>query len=75
MNARTDISTSFTDPDDLDNNRSANPHFQQVLNAGLNRRNLLRGGLGAAWALWRHVHGWAAGPLRRAGAPHRSSLA
>ena len=31
MNARTDLGSPFTDPDDLDNNRSANPHFQDVL--------------------------------------------
>ena len=50
MNARTDLSTSFTDPDDLDNNRSANPHFQEVLSAGMSRRSLLRGTAGGALA-------------------------
>ncbi|MFY8083956.1 MAG: alkaline phosphatase PhoX, partial [Rubrivivax sp.] len=39
---------SFVDPDDQDNNTSANPSFQQVLHAGLSRRNVLRGGLGGA---------------------------
>ncbi|MDP2004621.1 MAG: PhoX family phosphatase [Rubrivivax sp.] len=50
MNARVDISTEFVDPDDLDNNRSANPHFENVLAAGLQRRSLLRGGVGGAMA-------------------------
>ncbi len=50
MNARVDISTEFVDPDDLDNNRSANPHFETVLAAGLQRRSLLRGGVGGAMA-------------------------
>ena len=50
MNARTDLTSTFTDPDDLDNNRSANPHFQDVLNAGMSRRNLLRGSAGGALA-------------------------
>jgi len=48
MNARVDIDTEFVDPDDLDNNRSANPHFQNVLGAGLQRRGLLRGGVAGA---------------------------
>jgi secreted PhoX family phosphatase len=48
MNARVDISTDFVDPDDLDNNQSANPHFQQVLGAGMQRRGLLRGGVAGA---------------------------
>ncbi len=39
---------SFVDPDDQDNNTSANPTFQQVLSSGLSRRNVLRGGLGGA---------------------------
>jgi len=50
MNARVDISTEFVDPDDLDNNASANPHFDHVLAAGLQRRSLLRGGVGGAMA-------------------------
>jgi hypothetical protein len=41
---------TFVDPDDLDNNTSPNRTFQQVLNAGLSRRNMLRGGLGGAMA-------------------------
>ena len=48
MNARVDITTGFVDPDDLDNNLSANPHFQDVLGAGLQRRGLLRGGVAGA---------------------------
>ena len=48
MNARVDISTDFVDPDDLDNNPSANPHFQQVLGTGMQRRGLLRGGVAGA---------------------------
>jgi secreted PhoX family phosphatase len=50
MNARTDLGSPFTDPDDLDNNRSANPHFQEVLSAGMSRRKLLRGTAGGALA-------------------------
>ncbi len=50
MNARVDITTEFVDPDDLDNNRSANPHFDNVLAVGLQRRSLLRGGVGGAMA-------------------------
>jgi uncharacterized protein len=48
MNARVDITTEFVDPDDLDNNRSDNPHFENVLGAGLKRRGLLRGGVASA---------------------------
>jgi uncharacterized protein len=48
MNARVDINTEFVDPDDLDNNQSANPHFQDVLSTGLQRRGLLRGGVAGA---------------------------
>ena len=48
MNARVDINTEFVDPDDLDNNRSANPHFETVLDAGMKRRGLLRGGVAGA---------------------------
>ena len=33
---------------DEDSNTSANPHFEQVLGARLNRRNILRGAVGAA---------------------------
>jgi uncharacterized protein len=42
--------TDFVDPDDQDNNSSANSEFQQVLSSGLSRRGLLRGGLGGAMA-------------------------
>ncbi|MEO6362939.1 MAG: alkaline phosphatase PhoX [Caldimonas sp.] len=35
------------DPDDRDNNTSANPSFEAVLGARLHRRHLLRGGVGA----------------------------
>ncbi len=48
MNARVDINTDFVDPDDLDNNPSANPRFQDVLGKGLQRRGLLRGGVAGA---------------------------
>ena len=48
MNARVDISVDFVDPDDLDNNQSANPHFRQVLGTGMQRRGLLRGGVAGA---------------------------
>lgn len=48
MNARVDISAEFVDPDDLDNNQSTNPHFQDVLGTGLQRRGLLRGGVAGA---------------------------
>lgn len=40
----------FVDPDDLPNNTSANAHFGEVLDRGLNRRGLLKGGLGGAMA-------------------------
>ena len=50
MQERSTPTTSFVDPDDLPNNTSANPHFQQVLDQGLSRRGLLRGGLGGAMA-------------------------
>jgi secreted PhoX family phosphatase len=43
-------SPEFIDPDDLDTNTSANPHFADVLDRGLNRRGLLKGGLGGAMA-------------------------
>jgi len=36
----------FVDPDDLPNNTSANPSFGEVLDRGMNRRGLLKGGLG-----------------------------
>ncbi|RVU46382.1 PhoX family protein [Rubrivivax rivuli] len=48
MNSRVDIPTSFVEPDDLDNNPSANAHFTEVLDQGLQRRGLLRGGMAGA---------------------------
>ena len=39
---------SFVDPDDLENNTSSNPTFQEVLSSGLSRRGMLRGGMGGA---------------------------
>jgi secreted PhoX family phosphatase len=39
---------TFTEPDDQINNTSANPHFGEVLERGMSRRGLLRGGLGGA---------------------------
>ena len=36
----TQVPTPFVDPDDQDNNTSANPTFQQVLSSGLSRRNV-----------------------------------
>ena len=35
------------DPDDRENNESANPHFDQLLSQRLHRRHLLRGGVSA----------------------------
>ena len=40
-------SLSATDPDDLDNNASANPSIHEVMAARLHRRHLLRSGVGA----------------------------
>ena len=39
--------TAYTDPDDLDNNGSANTHLQDVLAAQIGRRQILRSGVGA----------------------------
>lgn len=39
---------TFTEPDDQINNPSGNAHFGAVLERGLSRRGLLRGGLGGA---------------------------
>lgn len=50
MNNRQDTAMEFVDPDDLDNNSSANPHFNTVLERGLTRRGILRGGVGGAIA-------------------------
>ncbi len=50
MNHRDTPPTPFVDPDDLDTNPSANPHFADVLGRGLDRRGLLKGGLGGALA-------------------------
>jgi uncharacterized protein len=46
MNARTMLSPAFTDPDDLQNNVSANPSFESVLSARFSRRNFLRAAAG-----------------------------
>lgn len=49
MNKRLDLDPQqFVDPDDLENNRSGNQTFNAVLNAGLSRRSILRGGIGTA---------------------------
>ena len=50
MNDRHLPSPAFVEPDDQLNNPSVNAHFSQVLDAGLTRRGLLRGGLGGAMA-------------------------
>ena len=39
--------TEFTDPDDFDNNPSANSHLQDVMAAHMGRRQVLRSGVGA----------------------------
>ena len=39
------------DPDDRDNNTSANPHITEVMRAGMSRRSLLRGGVSALAAV------------------------
>ncbi len=38
---------SFVDPDDLDNNTSANPHLNQLAEGRLSRRQVIKGGVGA----------------------------
>jgi secreted PhoX family phosphatase len=43
-------SPDFIDPDDLDTNTSHNTHFGQVLEQGIGRRGMLKGGLGGALA-------------------------
>lgn len=49
MNRRVDFpSVESTDPDERDYNTSSNPRFEDVLNARLSRRGLLRGGVGTA---------------------------
>ena len=49
MPPRTEVQpVDFIEPDDQIHNPSANPHFEQVLGAGLKRRGLLKGGLGGA---------------------------
>jgi uncharacterized protein len=50
MNKPLDLPVAFVDPDDLENNRSGNPHFQSLIAGGMRRRTLLRGGLGTAMA-------------------------
>ena len=42
------VDHALIDFNDEDSNRSANPHFAQVLDARLSRRSLLRGGFGGA---------------------------
>ena len=42
------VDPTLIDFNDEDSNRSANPHFNQVLDARLSRRSLLRGGFGGA---------------------------
>ena len=48
MNNAVNGSADFIDPDDQENNRSNNATFASVLNAGLSRRSILRGGVGTA---------------------------
>lgn len=48
MNKPMDLPTRSTWQDDEDLNRSGNPSFNQVLDARLSRRSLLRGGVGTA---------------------------
>jgi hypothetical protein len=48
MNAHVDLTPEFVDPDDLANNVSANPHFAEVLEHGINRRHVLRGSAATA---------------------------
>ncbi len=50
MNDRHPGPTDFVCPDDLPNNTSANPHFAEVPQSGLNRRRLLGGGVAGAVA-------------------------
>lgn len=45
---KTTSAPAFVDPDDLNNNTSANPSFESVLYACVDRRALLRGSLGSA---------------------------
>ena len=48
MNTHIQASISaFTDPDDLDNNSSANGHLQDVMASHMGRRQVLRSGVGA----------------------------
>ena len=48
MNAPADLPRHARSIDDEDLNPTINPDFQQVLNARLSRRSLLRGGVGSA---------------------------
>ena len=48
MSLQTNPTVEFsTDPDDLENNTSGNPHLNDLLAARLHRRHVLRGGIGA----------------------------
>lgn len=47
MDHHTSPAIQLADPDDLDKNHSGNPHLNHVLAAGLHRRHLLKGGVGA----------------------------
>lgn len=48
MNRRLDLLSSPAHDDDIDLNPSGNPSFDQVLDARLSRRSILRGGVGTA---------------------------
>ena len=48
MHDRDTTANTFVEPDDQVHNPSTNPHFVQLLHAGLSRRSLLRGGLSGA---------------------------
>ncbi len=50
MSNDTRPTADFVDPDDLINNTSGNPHFAEVLERGMSRRRVLRGGVGGALA-------------------------
>ncbi len=50
MPTQNDLYPYYVDPDDLDNNTSANPSFSGVMDARLSRRSILRGSVGTAAA-------------------------
>ena len=50
MKRLTDLPQALTHDDDTDLNHSGNPSFNQVLDARLSRRSVLRGGVGTAAA-------------------------